>query len=198
MESLGRAAAELPWNARQWGLVPNGPIHPVGWMPRSCAGGSLILLSLGPETGDEWDPFQAPPPPPGMSRETGWGLSPQPRASCVRNRTCGAPVKKHARSQLRKSTHRLVLSRLVRGESEVSLVPPEEEMTYQTDLPRRVSISHSQKTKESEREDSLQAPGCKLPFFLGFDGTVMADEPPGGGGGGCQDPPPPPRVRPIL
>nr|XP_035942058.1 uncharacterized protein LOC118531892 [Halichoerus grypus] len=52
-------------------------------------------------------------------QRNGMGTEPQPRASCVRNRTCGAPVKKHARSQLRKSTHRLVLSRLVRGESEV-------------------------------------------------------------------------------
>lgn len=41
-------------------------------------------------------------------------------------------------------------------------------MTYQNDLPRRASICPSQKTKESKREESLQALGCKLPFFPGM------------------------------
>lgn len=81
----------------------------------------------------------------------------------------------------------VVRSRLVRGEAEVSQMPSEEEMTHRADLPcrgLRPSLAENcrklQKTKGSQREDRLQRPGGKPPFFPGSDGPVMAGERPQG------------------
>lgn len=65
----------------------------------------------------------------------------------------------------------MLLSRLVRGDAEVSQMPSEEEMTEQADLPRQ--RFHASLT-ENERGDSMQTPGCKPPPPQGFDGMITA------------------------